>query len=349
MRNVIFYVLALLCLFVSKAFAQQTFEDRIKIISDKISVITKEEKEALKLEVDAVNKQVQEGQLTIDQADQKKLEYAETRAANIERRTAAAQEELKKLVQEKVDGKITEKDSTRRYRISIGSNGIKVEEKSKDTIRGEQRTTSQLVFAFGLNHYMKDGAIAHSDYRVWGSHFYELGLTLNTRILPNNNLLHVKYGLSMQWNTVRPTDNRYFAEQGDQTNLVNSSINLGDSRFRTVNLVVPVHLEFDFSGKETDGDKTYFRTHQGWRVGIGGFVGGNVKAKRILEYENEENNEVKNKTVGDFNVNDFVYGLSAYVGYESISLYCKYDLNPVFEDNATDERNISFGVRFDFN
>lgn len=350
MRNVIFYVTAMLCLFASKAFAQQqTFEDKIKIVSDKISVITKEEKDALKIEVDAVNKQLEQGAITPDQADQKKLEYAETRAANIERRTAAAQEELKRVVQEKVDGKIVEKDTTRRYKLSFGTNGLKFENVNDTVKRGESRTTSQLVFAFGLNHYLTDGAMAHSDYRVWGSHFYELGLSWNTRILPKNNLLHFKYGLSMQWNTVRPTDNRYFAENGEQTNLVDSEVNLGDSRFRTVNLVAPLHIEFDFTKKEVKDGKTYFRTHESFRVGLGGFVGANVRAKRVIEYQNDENNEVTNKTIGDFNVNDFVYGVSAYVGYKSLSLYCKYDLNPVFEDNPVDEHNISFGLRWDLN
>lgn len=348
MRNVIFYVSALLCLFVGKAFAQQTFEDRIKIISDKISVITREEKEALKLEVDGVNKQLQSGAISQDVADQKKIDYAETRAANIERRTAAAQEELKKLVQEKVDGKIVERDSTRRFRFTASTRGFKLEDSSqpKDTLKGEQRTTSQLVFAFGLNHFLTDGAMAHSDYRVWGSHFYELGLTWNSRLLKNHNLLHLKYGLSMQWNTVRPTDNRYFEEDGDQTVLVESPGNLGDSRFRNVNLVVPIHLEFDFSGKDKYGR---FFSHQGFRVGLGGFVGANVRSKRVIEYDDIYNNEVTQKTKGDYNVNDFVYGVSAYVGYQAISLYCKYDLNPVFEDNAVEERNISFGLRLDLN
>ncbi|RZJ67202.1 MAG: hypothetical protein EOO50_06675 [Flavobacterium sp.] len=349
MKSVIIYVAMSLCLFVSKSVAQQTFEDRIKVISDKIALITKEEKSALKEEVDGVNKQLESGQITSEQADSVKLEFAEVRAANIERRTAAAQDELKKLVQEKVEGKVTERDSTRRYRLMASPmGGFKVETSTteRDTMKGENRTTSQLVFAFGLNHFLTDGAMAHSDYRVWGSHFYELGLTANTRLLKNNNLLHLKYGLSMQWNTVRPTDNRYYEEVGEQTLLVDSPVNLGDSRFRNVNLVLPVHLEFDFSGKDKYGR---FYTHESFRFGLGGFVGANVKSKRVIEFQDDNNNEVNQKTVGDYNVNNFVYGLSAYVGYKAVSLYCKYDLQPVFEDNAVDQNNISFGVRWDFN
>src|SRR5690606_16482910 len=120
----------------------------------------------------------------------------------------------------------------------------------------ESRTTSQFVLAVGLNNLETNNSVAHSDYSIWGSHFYEWGVTWNTRIFKNSNLLHAKYGLSLMYNNLRPTDNRYFTEDGDQTNLEVSGIDLDDSRFRNVNLVVPVHLEFDFTKKEIRDDKT---------------------------------------------------------------------------------------------
>ena len=83
-------------------------------------------------------------------------------------------------------------------------------------------------------------------------------------------------------------------------------------------------------------------------MGIGGYAGINVKSKQILRYEIDDHN-VKERTKGDYNVNDFVYGLSAYVGYGEVSLYIKYDLNPIFRNNAVDQNNISLGIRFDLN
>ena len=68
-------------------------------------------------------------------------------------------------------------------------------------------------------------------------------------------------------------------------------------------------------------------------------------------YAKFEDNDYKTtqKTKGDYNVNNFVYGLSSYVGYRALSLYCKYDLNPIFQDNLTKENNISLGLRLDLN
>lgn len=345
MRNLTIYLTSFLCLFLTSVFAQdgetnQTFEDRAKEIANKIESITKEEKEALKLEIEGVNIQLENGSLSNAQADDKKLQLAESRAKSIEFRVAAAKKELEDLIQQKVDGKIAEKEPKKTY-------GITFDHKKYDG-QSEKRTTSQFVFAFGLNNLVTDKALAHSDYRYWGSHFYEWGLTWNTRLMKEDNLLHLKYGASLMYNNLRPTDNRSFADTGKQTVLVTNATHLEDSRFRNVYIAVPIHLEFDFSKTEIKDDKKIFRSHNGFRFGIGGYVGGNIKSKQILEYE-RDGHDVKDREKGDYNITDFIYGASAYVGYKEISLYAKYDLSPLFKNNSVDQNNISYGIRFDLN
>jgi hypothetical protein len=343
MRNFTIYLAAALCLFLTKINAQETFEERAKSIASKIESITKDEKAALKTEVEAVNQQLINGTITKNEADSKKKKLAEARAINIESKVALAEEELKNLVQEKVDGKIldtTSKKEARAVRIDFP--------RKKNTIDYEKRTTSQFVFAMGLNNLVTNGAAANSDFKYWGSHFYEWGFTESTRIFKNSNLLHVKYGFSVMYNNLRPTDNRVFEVAGNQTNLVKSAINLDDSRFKNVYLVAPLHLEFDFSTKKNKDGKEYFTTHKSARIGLGGYLGANLKSKQYLKY-NDNGDCVKQKTKGDFNTSDFIYGVSAYVGYKDISLYMKYDLNPIFKDNVVKQNNISLGVRWDWN
>lgn len=358
MRNFTIYLALSLCLFASKLVAQdtrqngeqakQTFESKAKAIATKIENITKEEKEALKLEVESVNVQLENGSITKEQADEKKRKLAEARATIIENKVAAAQEELKDLVQQKVDGKIKEVDSKEKN-YSISFPGFKITNKTRDTILGERRTTSQFVFAMGLNNLAIDGSLENSDYRFLGSHFYEWGVTYNTRLAKNNNLLHLKYGWSVMYNNLRPTDNRRFVVNGNQTNLQTSFYNLDDSRLRNVYLVAPLHLEFDFSGKSEKDGKSYFKTHQSVRFGMGGYGGIRIKTKQILKYEDEFGENVKQKTKKDFNASNYIYGVSAYLGYKETSLYVKYDLNPLFQNNAVKQNNVSLGVRWDFN
>ena len=342
MRNFTIYLTGFLCLFLTKVFAQDTFESRAKVIAAKIETITKDEKAALKAEVETVNGQLESGALTKEQAETKKEQLAETHAKNIENRVNEVQGELKALVQEKVDGKIKEQDSTHKFMLSYDAK----KDKHK---KGQSRSVSEFTFAVGSNNLVTNNAVAHSDYKYLGSHFYELGMSYNTRILKNNNLLHAKYGVSFMFNNLRPTDDRFFVEAGNQTVLVKSPIDITDSRFRNTYVVVPVHLEFDFSGKENKDDKTIFRTHQSFRVGLGGYVGGNLRTKQILKYRDGDDHRVKDGTIGDYNVNDLIYGVSAYVGYQDVSLYFKYDLSPLFRNNLVDQNNISFGLRWDWN
>lgn len=349
MKNFTICLVILIFLFVSKVLGQETFEAKAKKIADRIEKITKEEKEALKQEVEVINVQLSEGKITQEQADKRKKELAEARAVIIEEKVAIAQNELNDLVQQKVDGKLKEQDSIKKSKIVIyWDKDVWHNKKDKERIHSEKRTTSQFVFAMGLNNMMGDGKLQDSNYKFMASHFYEWGFTYNSRLMKNDNLLHAKYGLSLMYNNIRPTDNRSFVLNGDQTDLVVNPVNLTESRFRNVYLVAPVHLEFDFTKpKEKDG-KTYFRTHKSFRFGVGGYAGINVKSKQILKFE-EDDLKYKSTIKGEYNVNNFIYGLSSYIGYKELSLYMKYDLNPLFQDNLTKENNISLGLRFDFN
>ncbi len=343
MSKIIIFVAITITLFISKSYAQETFESRAKQIANNIENITKSEKEALKSEIEIVNKQLDKKEITFDQAMAKKQEFAEIRAKNIETKVAVEQQKLNDLVKEKVDGKIAE-----------GSNNTKTKSytftfRQKDTIiRTESRTTAQIIFAMGLNNVVSNYSITNSDFRYFGSHFYEFGLTLNTRLSKTNNLLHLKYGVSAVLNNLRPTDNREFVVSGNQTNLQTSPIKLEDSRFRNIQINFPIHLEFDFTPVSDYRGRPFFRTHENLRFGIGGYLGFTDQTKQFSEISINKY-VTESETTGDFNTSDFIYGLSTYVGYKATSLYLKYDLNPLFRNNTVKQNNISLGIRWDLN
>lgn len=349
MKTIIFYVAGLLCLLATKMAAQEktTFEARAKEISKNIETITKQQKDSLKIEVEAVNVKLENKEITEEQAEAQKQQYAEKRAKNIETKVAVEEQKLDALVKDQVDGKVTAERKKSKFQIIF-------EEGDNDTITtgvtryDYKRTTSQFVYALGFNRLVSDGKIDNDNFED-RSDFYEVGVAWNTRLFTNNNLLHLKYGLSLQYNNLRANDNRMFAVDGNKTILVDSGVDVNVARLRYVNLVVPVHLEFDFTPKKVVDNKTYYPIHKSFRVGMGGYAGVNVKEKQILKYDDSDDNKVKQKTKGDFNVNDFVYGVSAYVGYSDISIYAKYDLQTVFQNNDIDQNNLSIGIRFDFN
>lgn len=384
MQKIILYTIVIVFSFLTKAVAQEDrkektedrkektikkelkFEKQIEQVSTSMEFLLAREKNELKVKIDSLETAFQQNKISAEELKDLKLKEAEKSANRIELGMERFNTKLDSLIQNKVETgskEVTFKSDTingeRVFTYYKGTNtthydipALKIYMSDEEkTVRKSKRTTSQFVFAFGLNNMVTDGEnLEDSDYRVWGSHFYEWGVTYNSRIFKNNNLLHAKYGLSLMYNNLRPTDNRYFVKNGDQTDLVTSSVNLDESRFRNVYLTAPLHLEFDFTTKKIskDGNKTSFRSHESVRLGIGGYAGVRIKSKQILKYEADDI-KVKEKQKGDFNVSDFNYGLSAYIGYRSTSLYVKYDLNPMFKNNNIDQNNVSLGLRFDFN
>ena len=342
MRNFTIYLVLLSCLIASKMMSQKSFEQQAKSIGESIEMITREEKALLKSNVEEVNVALEKNQITKEAADKQKLELATTTANNIEKRIAIEQAKLNQLVQDKVNGKIKNRNDFISIEINIPKND------SLKKFKGESRSTSQFVFAAGLNNVVTNGNTNNSNFRYWGSHFYELGFTSNYRLLKNKNLLHLKYGLSVMYNNLRPTNNRVFEVVGSTTPLVQNSTDLSDSRFKNVYLVLPVHLEFDLSPEKSHSGKAYFKSHKNVRLGLGGYAGINLKSKQYLESD-INNYNTESVIDGDFNTTNFVYGLSTYIGYRETSIYLKYDLNPLFTSNLVKQNNMSLGVRFDFN
>lgn len=372
MKPVFKLIILFVYLLSTPIFAQTGFEAKAKIIAEKIEKITQDEKNALKKEVEEINLQLENNQISIETANAKKRELAQVRAHRIESQIAEVQKELNQLVQEKVEGKISERpNDDESYEFNIGKKLIlKVEESDKNTLKTtknkltlsvkndsiknkrktkqEKRTTTQFVFAFGLNNLVSDDNFNDTDFERIGSRFYEWGATYKTRLLKNDNLLHLKYGFSVMYNNLRPKDNAYFVKNGDQTQLAIHPNQLKDARFKNVYLVAPVHLEFDFSGDQSRHGIPTFKTQKSVRLGLGGYAGFHLKSKQMLRYE-VDNLSIRQKIKGDYNAHDLIYGLSSYIGYKNTSLYLKYDLNPMFDNNPIKQQNVSLGLRFDFN
>lgn len=346
-----------------------SFEGKAKNVINGIKNDIYFEKQLLKKAIDSIDQQLVKGFISQKEAENQKVKLAESTVKIIDEKIQLRQKYLSQLAQQQIDGKLPNPVNDGGMSLTLIGNNISQKTKRGDidarmnfslpamkAYKGQtdkdrqqnKRTSSQIVFAIGANNLATKGSVDNSDFRYWQSRFYEWGLTFNSRIIPNHNLLHAKYGLSLMYNDLKPTDNRYFVVNGNQTDLETNPVHQDDFRFRNVNLVVPLHLEFDFTKPTIKNGKSYFKTHNSFRLGVGGYFGANVKSKQTIKYDIDGYQTVE-KTKGSFNTNDFVYGLSTYLGYKATSLYLKYDLNPLFKDNVVKQNNVSLGVRFDFN
>lgn len=322
----------------------------IEALTELKEAIVQEEKDALKIEVEKINSDLQKASISEEEAAVLKHKSAEKHALNIENRLAIIDNKIA-LIQR--NGEDPENDKSY-FAVSLGNEnadnerifGVSVKSKNKK-IAYDRRTTSSAVLAFGLNNVITSGeSIEDTDFKVGGSRFFEIGWNWNTRVFDNSNWLRVKYGLSFQFNGLKPTDNRYLVDTGEQTELQTFPLDLKKSKFRMDNLVVPVHFEFGPSKKIEHEDYFRYSSRSHFKVGLGGYAGINMGARQKLKFK-EDGERQKQKLKANYNTHNFVYGLSGYIGWGAGSVYVKYDLNPIFKNNDKDQRNISLGLRFD--
>lgn len=357
MIKITHYIVFILVAFLSSQIvAQRDYEIEIKDLKAQKQEIITQEKEALKLEVEHINSKLDEGLITEKEAKKLKEEVAKNRALNIENRTAIIDNRIALL--ERNQGDVLELDSlSSKKRVTLSFDvddeddrifGIRINGNDWERKRRyDRRTYSDLVMAIGFNNALIEGqSLEDSPYKIGGSRFFELGWQWRTRVFKNSNWLRFNYGFSFQFNGLKPENNQYFVQNGNQTELQEFDVELDKSKFRMDNLVFPAHFEFGPSKHKKYEDSFRYSLDDQFRVGIGGYAGFNLGTRQKLKYT-QDGDSIKDKLKRDYNTSDLIYGLSAYAGFEGVLLYIKYDLNPIFKDAPIEQNNISLGLRFD--
>lgn len=355
-------MLVLCMCFSQNATAQET--RTIEQLKKQKVLVEKEEREALKKEVEEINERLDKKEITFEEAQKLKKEAAKNRALNIENRVAILNNQIALLERENNKPK-TESEGEWVYSQERRENDNRDEERRdreenrnrnssfsfnwnhNREYRYDRRTYSQFVIAVGFNNAIIEGEdIADSPYRFAGSRFFELGWAWRTRVFDNTNFLRLKYGVSLQWNGLKPIDNQYFVDTDGVVTLEEFPEELNKSKFRMDNIVIPVHFEFGASTKRETENSVRYYTAKKFKLGLGGYAGFNMGTRQKLKYR-QNGERVKDKIRRDYNTSNLVYGVSGYLSFGSAGLYAKYDLSPIFKNQAIDQHNLSVGVRFD--
>jgi len=328
------------------------YQTRIRILQEEKAKVNQEEKEALKMEVAAINEAADKGRISPEEAREQKEAAARKRALNIENRIAIIDNKIALLERNKTLEPGTENefaitDDGSEVRVWFGDDDWFRFNKRHRKPKYDRRTYSDPVFALGFSNASIDGqSIDDSPYKLGGSRFFEVGWAWRTRVFQNSNFLRLHYGFSFQFNGLKPEKNQIFVTEGDQTVLQVFEYNLNKSKFRMDNLVFPVHLEFGPSKFRQWDDRVRYSLDKQFRIGIGAYGGFNMSTRQKLKYE-RNGDHVKDKLKRGYNTNDLVYGLSAYLGLDNVLLYVKYDMNPIFRNAVEDQQMIGIGLRID--
>jgi hypothetical protein len=334
--------------------SKEVVATKIELLKNERSKIELEEKNLLKNEIEAINKKLAKNLISEDEAKKLKEEAAKNRALNIKSRITIIDSKIDLLERNKLGN---EKD----YRYSDYGSVIRIgraDERSDDLIyiggpkddkprKYDLRTKSDMVLAFGFNNaIIDDESFNDSPYKVGGSRFFEIGWGWKTRVFKESNFLRLKYGVSIQINGLKPNDNNYFVQDGDETYLEEFQYNLKKAKLSVTNLVFPIHFEIGSSKKIEREDYFRYSTKNRFKFGFGGYAGFNIGSRQKLKYK-EDGDRKKDKIKNSYNTSNLVYGISSYVAFGDVAVYAKYDLTPIFKNQTVEQNNISLGLRFD--
>ena len=371
--------LQLLCMFLIVAFegiTAQDFKDKIAQTKRSIDSIVTAEKAQLKERLRTIEYRLDRKEITEIESRDLKREASKEAAEAIRIKTREQSEKLsallhqriaekhlsdsiiyKKEMQKVIDSVDIESRPTKTERtevyvdrnyVHIGHNGIyigQVPYREEDYYESDyKRTQGGGYFALAFHNLNSSEHFSNNHFRLWGSKSVEIGYIRNTRLLKNNNLLHLNYGLSWMMDKLKMKEDEHFVKNGNITEIVPYPKETIKSKFKTMYLILPINLEFDLTDSFTYNDKTYYPTHQAFRIGVGTYVGALLATKQKVKYtENGSTHKDMNRKY--YNVNEWTYGVSANIGYGWFSFYARYSLVPLFTNNPINEYPFSVGIR----
>lgn len=201
----------------------------------------------------------------------------------------------------------------------------------------------------GTNNYLSgdqfpDGSESYA-VRPWGSWYVAGNSVQRTRLARN---LFVEWGLGVSWYSFKfQEDNIVVLKEESGVSFTADSRNVDyiksklSATFINASLV-PV-LDF---GDHSRRHRVWEGTGDGFRFGIGPYVGYRISSKSKLVYE-ENGEREKEKNRDNFYLNNLRYGLRMQIGVRSTDLFVNYDMNDLFAEGKGPElKAISFGVIF---
>lgn len=325
--------------------------DKIQALQEEKERIREYEKDHLKKQIERLDALVSKDSLSSTEAQKRKEEAARIAALNIDNKTAIVDNQIA----------LVERDESYEMRESTGNSleiglGNAYDEQGSmllgihyradaSRVKYDRRTYSDVVLVGGLGNVITSGK---SPYRTWRSLYSELGFTWRTRLRKNDNFFRLAYGVSFQITALSPTGDRYFVDDyNGHTTLQPFGYRLKNNQMYFTNLVFPVFLEFGKSDKVTYPDRVRYYINYNFKAGIGGYGGFNIRTAQRLRWT-EDGNRREIRDIQDYNTHNLVYGVAGYVGFGALSLYAKYDLNPLFENAEERERLMAIGLRMDF-
>lgn len=192
--------------------------------------------------------------------------------------------------------------------------------------------TRWVMVDYGISTYMHDGSfnLPEGDLyepfvqNLWKSSDWNLHL-FKMKVNMYNHSINMIYGLSFEFYRYNWTKNYDINPDDAPINPVKSGKSYSKNRMFTSWVSIPLMLNY-----ESNTDK-YSRS---FHLNAGVF-GGLLLASNVRHEDNTGQNTIK----GDYNLNQFRYGLTGQIGYGPVTFFVNYSLTPLFKTTSVVPNN----------
>ena len=236
---------------------------------------------------------------------------------------------------------------------------------SKKRVEGHKLGTDRhFNIDFGVNNYLEDGGFPNDNNALYavkpfGSWYVGLNHVYNTHIGGN---FFLDWGGGISWYNFKFEDpNVRIGESlslpGEVVFLPSGAPAIDPIKSKLtatyINIVAVPMIDFSYkSGRVDNKDETgnvvsrrwIRKTHDGFRFGVGPYVGYRIDSYSKAVFEDADDNKIKDREHDNFYLNNLRYGLRAQIGFDDVDLFFQYDMNELFSKGRGPKLNaLSFG------
>lgn len=199
------------------------------------------------------------------------------------------------------------------------------------------RTETYFDIHFGFNQLLDEGQFVITDepseLDPWKSTQFEIGLGGKTRLGSPYSKFYLKWGGEFSWHNFRLQGDNVINKTPNGIQFQPDTNNITKSKFEIAYFNIPLMLQMDLSDV---GDMD-----EAFTLGVGGYGGIRLRSTRKLEYTDFDDAEVEERFRNDFFTNRLRYGVMFQLGWKSLKLTAKYDLNTYFQEDKGPEYQLA--------
>lgn len=212
---------------------------------------------------------------------------------------------------------------------------------------GIGRTWQSYNIDLGTNNYIADSQFPDGSepyaVRPWGSWYVGINSVQRTKLGRN---VFAEWSLGVSWYSFKfQQDNTTILADETGVHFIEDMRDVGFSKSKLSATFINASLVpvLDF-GEHSRKPRIWEGHGDGFRLGIGPYVGYRISSKTKLVYE-EDGKREKQKDHDSFYLNNLRYGVRIQIGVRSTDLFINYDMNELFVEGKGPRLNaISFGL-----